>query len=207
MNKKKTISPTNTIQKTAYQRGLTKEFLEKYDKLSNDELQDEIDKLQNQISLLKLTNESLEQEDKEMILSRDRNAEAFTMLSKYNSILQTETQNLHIKLNFDAKLEEDNIKYSRSKISDLIEETTVNAIEISKNTGGVELLQNRQQKLIESLENQQKAKQLKKLKTEYQQLFTEYEEKRNKLTVNSNLIQNQKKDLENLKQENQKLEN
>ena len=205
MHKKKSLSSPISF-KNSFEKSLTKAFLAKYDKLSNNELQDEIDRIQKQNTILKLTNDSIERESQEYILSRNRYSDAFSMLSKYNSFLQTETQNIHIQLNFDIEKEMDNINDLKKELMFPIEQTSVNSIEICKIQDGNKFFIERQNTIEQSLENRNQHQILKKLKQEYISLAEEYYSKEKEF----NKIQSQLKDIQNqyvtLHQENTDIE-
>ena len=201
MNKRKSFSSPISF-KNAFEKSLTKNFLAKYEKYSNQELQAEIDKIQKQNTILKLTNESLEREDQEYVLSRNQFSDAFSMLSKYNSFLQTETQNKHIQLNFDIEKETDDINELRKETISPNEQTSVNSIEICKNQGGNEFFNRRQRKIEQSLENRQRVMLLKEKKKQFNNLMKEMRAKQIEYQKIQNKIKDKQNQLDKIKQEN-----
>ena len=205
MNKKKTAS--NADPRLDFSPQLPQNFINKYKNFSYDELADECNKVQKSVAHLKLICQILSQDLDEYEKLRNSYSDSFNSLSKYLENLQTKEQNLNIKFSYNIIEENEmQIKKTIQEIKDMMEETYINSLERVKDSGGVEMLQNRQERMTEALKVKDQINKLKDLKKEVDQKTEIYNEKFLSFNHLSSQYNENWMQLKSIKEENQKTE-
>ena len=189
-----------------FESNFTDEFYQKYKLYTAAQLQEEAKEISKKNSELALINKSLEEENADIMDSRQSQSDSLSNITKYNMNLQVKKQNLQIKMNVDIENERKKLEEIEKEIQE--NDKIINDLskEFCFNSGGAEQVEERQQRIVNSLNRRKLIKEIQEIKAQINSNSKIYYEKEEACSQLEEENENKKKELEMIKKENKELE-